>query len=253
MRGTFLFIAGTEPSETSVRYEKLSSPSNLTYSQNANNLTLSWTSPGTPEAVDINYLTEYFKEGYTIWADEYLQKRLTYNTNKIGNFGFEIYATNGGNSTYLGFTENTSYTVNLNSLSGAYDGFIVKSAYSIFKSNASDGVKILFSDSEDAYQASLSPLSVTLTENDYYSALSTSNVESVKLYSNDIKADIVNLNVRLLSITSSTGSLVSESTVTDMAGTYIAKYEVSFVYSGKTITKTFNQSITVNQKASDSN
>ncbi|MBQ6285702.1 MAG: transglycosylase domain-containing protein [Bacilli bacterium] len=247
MRGSFLFIAGTEPSDTSVRYAKLSAPSNITYVQNANNLTLSWTSPGTPQAVDIDYLKEYFKEGYTIWADDYLKKRLTYNTNKIGNFGFDIYVTSGTNSTYLGSTENSSYTINLNTLTGIYDGFIVKSAYSIFKNNASDGVKILFTPRED-YEASLSPLSVTYTEGDAYSILTSSNVSSVKLNDNDITLEALNINVKLLSITNSIGTPVDTSSVTSVPGTYTAKYEVSYTHNNKIRTHTYSQKITVNKK-----
>ena len=250
MRGTFLFIAGTEPSETSVRYAKLKDPSNITYSQNGTNLTLSWTSPGLPEAVDINYLTEYFKEGYTIWADEYLKKRLNYNAKNIGNFGFDVYAVNGTYSEYLGTTTDTSYTVNLSNLSGTFDGFIVKSAYSIFKSNASDGIKLLYlvnpqiTDSD--FSLTISPLEQTISVGSTYSTLTSNDVSSVRLRGVEVLNTISNLNVKVLSAHDSFSMPVDVSSITQAAGTYKIKYEVTFYYSTKRVTKTYTQTVNVN-------
>ena len=245
-----MFIAGTEPSETSVRYAKLKDPSNITYSQNGTNLTLSWTSPGLPEAVDINYLTEYFKEGYTIWADEYLKKRLNYNAKNIGNFGFDVYAVNGTYSEYLGTTTDTSYTVNLSNLSGTFDGFIVKSAYSIFKSNASDGIKLLYlvnpqiTDSD--FSLTISPLEQTISVGSTYSTLTSNDVSSVRLRGVEVLNTISNLNVKVLSAHDSFSMPVDVSSITQAAGTYKIKYEVTFYYSTKRVTKTYTQTVNVN-------
>ena len=70
---------------------------------NGKQVTLSWVSPGTPNAVDQTYLTNYFNEGYSIWAEDYYNKRLSYNANNIGDFGFPVYLTSGTSSTYVGF------------------------------------------------------------------------------------------------------------------------------------------------------
>lgn len=143
LKGTFMFISGTEPSEVSNRFSQLENPTNLTASKGIGTITLSWTSPGTPDAIDNTYLTNYFTKGYTDWAQDYLNKRLSYNKSNIGEFGYAVYLTNGSNTKYIGWTDKTSYTVNLNEYAG-YNGAIVKSTYSIFKSNASSGTSVSF-------------------------------------------------------------------------------------------------------------
>ena len=255
LRGTFLFIAGTEPNETSVRFEKLNDPSNVTYTASGKNLTVSWTSPGIPEAIDNEYLTNYFNEGYTIWAEDYLKKRLTYNENNIGNFGFEIYLTSGTSSTYVGFTESTSYTIDLNKYTGIYDGVIVKSAYSKFKTNASSGIKILYKlepeITEKDYSVNISPLSLTLNVGDAYSTLNSSNISSITLKGEDVKANVNNLNTSVTSITNQLGTPVDASKITETAGTYKVNYSVTFTHNDISVNKSFTQTITVNSKTSD--
>ena len=137
MRGKFLFISGTEPSEVSTRYSTLQNPTNLSYSSVGNHLNLSWNSIPTPDAINIDYLTDYYNNGYGEWAEDYLNKRLTHNKNSVGTVGYEIYLTNGDETAYVGFTEDSNYSIDLSELSGAYDGVIVKSAYTIYKGNKS--------------------------------------------------------------------------------------------------------------------
>jgi len=246
LKGSFMFIAGTEPNEVSTRFAKLTEPTNVTYNQSGNTLTLSWGAAATPEAINTEYLTNYFKEGYTIWADKYLQKRITYNNTKLGDFGYDIYLTSGTNSTYLGFTTDLNYTVNLSSYSGIYDGFIVKTAYKIFKSNASDGVKILFTiPVNETYDVSLNNLNQTLSVGNNYTILNESNVTSITLNGNDIKSEVTSLSVTLKSVTKD-GNNIEITNLTTEAGTYNVSYSVSFEYNGKTTTKNFTGTITVN-------
>lgn len=135
---THLFISGTEPTEVSNRYSDLSNPSNLNIVENANSATLTWTSPGLPDAANEDKLREYFTSGFREWADKYLQQRLEYNNSVIGDFGFDIYLKKGNNLNFVGHTTDTTYTVN--NIVG-YDAVVVKSAYSIFKANASSGIE----------------------------------------------------------------------------------------------------------------
>ena len=250
LRGKFLFIAGTEPNEVSVRFEKLKDPSDLTYTLNNKELTVSWTSPGIPDAINNEYLTNYFKEGYTIWADDYLKKRINYNNSKIGKFGFDVYLTSGTSSKYLGFTENTNYTIDLTKYTGIYDGIIVKSAYSIFKSNASSGIKLLYTINpeiiEENYSVSFGPLSQSLNVSQSYTSLNESNVSSIKLNGEEIKSNVTNLSVKLTSITNSLSTPIDVSKITEIAGTYKVTYSVTFEYNGKNITKSFTQTVIVN-------
>ena len=128
-----MFVGNTGPSEVSPRFDKLTDPSNVTYSFGTNAINLSWASPGIPSAIDKNYLTDYFNNNWKIKPEKYLKKRLSYNTSNIGDFGFAIYLTSGTNSTYVGWTKDTSYTIDTKQFAGIYDGVIVKSMYSKFK------------------------------------------------------------------------------------------------------------------------
>lgn len=136
------FKAGTEPDSVSTRFSKLTSPSNLKadYVAGTNLVSLSWDAVSTPDAVSDSYLENYFKEGYGVWAEKYLGKRKEYNSANIGTFGYDIYVNNGSGYNYVGFSTSPSYT---------YTGtitkdttFMIKSTYSIFKSNASEGTTI---------------------------------------------------------------------------------------------------------------
>lgn len=132
------FVAGAEPTEVSTRFSKLTAPTNGSAVNNGNSITLKWDAVATPDAVSTSYLSEHFNEYYGDHAEKYYQNRLNYNASNIGSFGYDVYLKTGSNLTYLGFTTSNSY-VYMGNVSGE---FIVKSAYSIFKSNQSDGLII---------------------------------------------------------------------------------------------------------------
>jgi penicillin-binding protein 1A len=248
LTGTFLFVGNTGPSETSPRFEKLTDPSAVTYSLSSNAINLSWTSPGTPSAIDTNYLTKWFNDSWKIEPDKYLKERLKYNKSKIGNFGFAIYLTQGSSSTYVGWTQDTSYTIDTTKFNGIYDGVIVKSQYSIFKSNASSGYKVVFNyipSGENIDEAdvtvNMNNTNVVLNVGDTFKELTSSNITSIKYKGVEIKNNVTNLSV----ITSSVSGGITPNQITSTAGTYTITYTVSFVYSGKSITKTITQNVTV--------
>ncbi len=250
LKGTYLFISGTEPSEVSNRFSKLSDPTPGSYTINGKSLTVTWNSPGTPDAADPEYLSDYFKKGYTIWADDYYDKRLSYNAKNIGDFGFAIYLTSGTSSTYVGFTKDTTYTIDLNNYYGTFDGVIIKSIYSKFKNNASDGIKILFtasgSDTKN-FDVTMNNLNITLKVDDNYTALDNSSVSSINLNGNDVKNSVTDLSVSYVSITKNDSSdTVSIDNFTATAGTYEIIYSVSFKHEETSITKKFTQTVVVN-------
>ena len=120
------------------RYSGLSNPTNLKVVEEKNSAKVTWTSPGIPDAANEEYLRQYFSTSFRDWANKYLEQRLEYNRNSIGDFGFDIYLKKGDKLNFVAHTTDTSYTVN--NISG-YDAIVVKSAYSIFKANASSGVE----------------------------------------------------------------------------------------------------------------
>lgn len=248
LKKSFIFISGTEPSEVSNRFSKLTDPTPGTYTLNGKSLTVTWNSPGIPEAADENYLLDYFNKGYTIWAEDYYKKRLSYNSSNIGDFGFAIYLTSGTSSTYVGFTKDTTYNIDLNKYYGTFDGVIIKSIYSKFKSNASDGIKIAFNASgkeDNVYNVTMSNLTKTLNLNDKYSYLDSSSVTSIKLNGNEIKSEVTDLNVSFTSISSKDGKSAQIDSFTSTAGTYKVTYTVTFKHASNSTTKTFIQTVTV--------
>lgn len=140
-RSTEYFRKGTEPTEVSTRFSQLSNVSNLTYTNIGNQIQLSWTPISTPEAINETYLQNYFSEGYGTFATKYYQNRLNYNNEYIGTVLYEIFIKNSdGSLTSLGTTSANNFTVNLyNATSATY---VVKSRYSIFSLNASNGTEI---------------------------------------------------------------------------------------------------------------
>ena len=136
------FKEGTVPDTVSTRFSKLDAPSNIKadYVSGTNIVTLTWNGINTPDAVSDTFLDNYFKENYGVWAEKYLGKRKEYNGANIGNFGYDIYVDNGSGYNYVAFSTGTTYTYTGTITNNTT--FMVKSAYSIFKSNASDPVTV---------------------------------------------------------------------------------------------------------------
>lgn len=134
---THYFISGTEPTEVSYRYKKLDDPSNLTVIENGASAVVSWDAVDTPDAIDEEFLTRYFNNGYGQWAKKYLDIRLDYNKNAIGDLGYLVYLKSGENLSLQGWTDKTSFNIDDTT---NYDEVLVKTAYSIFQTNASDGI-----------------------------------------------------------------------------------------------------------------
>jgi len=135
------FVRGTEPTEVSKRYDTLASPTNGSYTYSGNTITLKWDAIATPDAINTTYLTNHFNEYYGKYAQKYYDERLNYNASKIGTLGYEIYLRDSsGTENYVGYTNINSFTY-LVPTGGEYN-FVVKSAYSIFKTNRSTGLII---------------------------------------------------------------------------------------------------------------
>ena len=138
---TELFKKGTEPSEISDRFSQLQNPSNGSAEVSNNKIDLSWKEISTPNAINSNYLQNHFSDNYGQFASIYLNKRYEYNNSFIGTMGYQVYRQlDTGELQYLGYTTTPNFTYTTSSL-GKHT-FIIKSAYSIFKANASSGITI---------------------------------------------------------------------------------------------------------------
>lgn len=143
MKVTELFKSGTEPTEVSNRYSKLESVSNLKASVKDSTVTLTWNKINTPNAISLDYLNKYFESLYsdTTHRQKALNNRLSYNSNNIGSLVYNIYLKDiNGNLELLGTTENNTFNYRAED-SGSYT-FVVKSSYTIFKTNMSDGIEV---------------------------------------------------------------------------------------------------------------
>ena len=267
---SYLFVGNTGPSETSTRFAKLPDPSNVQYNVDSTNkkISLSWTSPGIPDAINKAYLTEWFNNNWPIQTEKYLEERFEWNRVHMGNFGFAIYLTNNGNSTYVGWTDNTSYTIDMTKFDGDYDGVIVKSSYDRYTESASNGYKISLTYtkptinppdpgtgdepgtgeiSDSDITVTMDGLAVSLSVGSSYTELGTSAVSSIKYKGTDIKNEVGNLSVITAGITKDGSSdPITPANITESSGKYRVQYSVSFTYSGKSFSKTFTQIVVVN-------
>lgn len=138
---TEIFKEGTEPTEVSFRFKQLDAPTGGSYSVEGTTIKLKWNAIKTPNAIDTAFLQDYFNKNYTISSSKYYENRIAYNNAYIGQLGYMIYQKNSdGSLTYLGRSETASYNV-MNPTGGKVT-YVVKSAYSLFTANMSDGLEI---------------------------------------------------------------------------------------------------------------
>ena len=141
LRSTETFKEGTEPTDVSTRFSKLDAPTNGDYTFDGTTLRLSWDAIKTPDAIDTNYLQNYFNKYYENYASKYYEQRLSYNNSYIGSLGYNIYKQEtNGNLTFIGRTDGTSTSFTTTDTGTVT--YVIKSAYSIFTANMSDGLEI---------------------------------------------------------------------------------------------------------------
>lgn len=140
---TELFKAGTEPTEVSKRYAKLDSVKNLKSALDKNILTLTWDAIATPEAIDTNAIKKYVDSLFFDGGANagFLASRLDYNKTFIGEVSYIVYKKEADNKlTTLGTTKDTKFTYEVSG--GKSITFVIKTIYTIFKDNMSDGTEL---------------------------------------------------------------------------------------------------------------
>ncbi len=138
MRVTELFKSGTEPTDISTRYIGLENPTDLKTTYDGVNIKLDWTSVATPDAINSEYLANYFNEYFDSHATTYYEQRINYNTSYIGTLVYDIYLDTNGTLTLLGSTDKTTYDYVPTEFGKDYK-FVVKTSYSLFKASSSSG------------------------------------------------------------------------------------------------------------------
>lgn len=134
---TEYFKKGTQPTEKSFRFEQLENPTDVKYEVSDKGIVFSWKPIQTPKAIDTEYLKEYFSKNiYKAWGDKYLNKRIEYNEQYMGDVVYSIYL----NGELLDTTTENTYT---------YKGAIkkeskvtIKAGYEKYSNCDSTGVNI---------------------------------------------------------------------------------------------------------------
>lgn len=243
-----MFISGSEPTETSTRFSKLTAPSNLNVIEVGTVAHVTWTSPGLPSAIDKVYLESYFNSGYGKFAAKYYQQRLEYNEKNIGDFGFEVYLAKGSTTKYIGWTANENYDIDLSLYPGNWDSVIVKSAYSIFKTNASNTVSAYLESHEDPVTINISISDATITNGASWTGSDKSAITSIKVNDEEITDYTATLSIS--TIKNSNNEEVSINTMREQNGNYKVTYQVTFKYETtegniKQYTQPVTQNVTV--------
>jgi len=142
-RRTEYFISGTEPTDESPRFSKLNKVTNLKATTSSIGAKLTW-EHDKPSVLDEKYLNEYFSQDiFGNSSSKFLEERLSYNKDKLGELGYGIYIKNSdGKLTSVGFTNEKTYLYTGNAFGEVT--LVVKTEYKNFKNNSSDGVEVSF-------------------------------------------------------------------------------------------------------------
>lgn len=139
---TSLFVAGTEPNQTSTRFNKLSDITDLAASDNGDgSATISWSPIATPDAFNPNYLTSNLNKSSFPGNDatEYANRFVSQSKGIFGELGYNVYVEKNGQLELKGWTAETNYVVNE---SNGSHKIVVKSCYSKYSANMSNGKSV---------------------------------------------------------------------------------------------------------------
>ena len=228
---TELFKKGTEPTEKSDRFAKLSSIKNLKSSVSGNQLTLSWDGISTPSAYDDKKIADLASKLFETkgFQSSFIGKYKSYNNSTMGSLVYRVYGKNSdGSLNEIQATSNTSVTLDINSESPTT--YVVKASYSIMTSNMSDGVEtsISLDGVTDSIELQLNG------DNSITTPINTYEEEGAKASKNgnEGKVDIKYTN-------NATNIPVDITTMNATPGSYTVTYS----FEGKTVTR----SVTITQ------
>lgn len=228
---TELFKSGTEPTEVSDRFSKLSNVSDLTSQINGNQLTLSWTGIETPSALNEDKIKSLAKSLFETngFQNKFISQRKSYNSKNIGSLIYKVYSKDSsGNLNLIDSTSNTSINININSSSPTT--YVVKSSYTIFTSNMSDGVETTIS-----LVGVTDDIKLELKGDSQVSIPKGSYVEpGIKIIKNGQITDLQPSSI--VYTNTATNTPVTESIMNSTPGAYIVEYR----YETKSITRSVN-------------
>lgn len=143
LRRTELFVKGTEPNIVSPRFAKLNAVGNVSTTNTGNVVTLTWSPVSQPQTNNEEYLRTYYRSLFenTGYLNSFVSSILSYNNSVLGTFGYDVYKKeNSGTLTHLGFTTEPKFSIEVTE--SGLNSYVIKTAYSSFKANASDGKSV---------------------------------------------------------------------------------------------------------------
>ena len=226
---TELFKTGTEPTEKSERFSKLSNVTNLTNTLQGNQLTLSWTEISTPEALDGDKLKKLAESLFETkgFQNKFIKSRNSYNSKNIGSVVYKIYGKDkDGNLELLDTTSSNSITLTVNSESA--ETYIVKTSYTIFTKNMSDGVEttVSLAGVTDTIELQL------IGEANITTPKGTFVEEGIKIIKNGVETDLTPTSITYIN-TSTNTPVASVTELNATPGNYLITYN----YNEKSITR----------------
>ncbi|MEG2230020.1 MAG: transglycosylase domain-containing protein [Bacilli bacterium] len=137
LKVTELFKKGTEPTAVSPRFNQLENPSNLKGNSNNGKVALTWNTIKTPDLANSDYLHKYY--GQLFRGAGWISSAVGAHLGVTGPLGYDVYEKlSDGNLKHIGSTSSASFS--FDGTSNGEHSYVVKSAYSSFKSNASSGI-----------------------------------------------------------------------------------------------------------------
>ena len=118
MRVTDYCAKNALPAGTSHRYDRLPSVTGLSATSTNTNVTLKWNSVDVPEY----YSDDNFKKLNEVFYAKHVDEKLQERKEQLGSWGYVVTERNNdtGEETYLGFTNNTSYTATRREYDASY-------------------------------------------------------------------------------------------------------------------------------------
>lgn len=244
MKVTELFKSGTEPTEVSTRYSKLANVSNLKADVKDTTVTLTWNKIDTPDAINLDYLNKYFESLYSdaTHRQKALNNRLSYIADNIGSLVYNVYLKDeNGNLSLLGTTENNTFNYTAKS-DGTYT-FVVKSSYTIFKSNMSDGieVKVELDNKKEPDDIEVENINIGLNGDSEISInIGSTYIEKSVIVIENEKTNVTDkATIEITIVRKSDGKTVNEINTTS-ADIFTVTYKVKYKNASKTLTRVIN-------------
>lgn len=231
MQTTEYFKKGTAPSVVSTRFAKLDNVTNLKYDVNDKKITLTWDYVKTPDMSDETYITNYYNELYIneTMRDKRLTETLDYNRNNVGTIIYQIYLKDAlGEYVLLDTTSSNTYTYDI-FLAGNYE-FMVKTTYTIFKANASDGAIINI-----PFNPSVIVVDIKGNKNITYNIGSNYVEQGIIVTENDMDVtDAASYTIKIIDSNNNTISTIPS----DKVGTYKIEYKIIYKDKPYTVNRT---------------